>query len=203
MTKKGITGALSMTKETKEEKSARNKAAFHEKRKLAQEEKNRKIEEKKKLIDVSEFKDKPLLYSHEIASKICELIESGLSLREIGKIEGMPKPSTIIDWTNRHDDFNERYAKSKELATDFEFDEIREIADKIPGTIFDAHGNRIFDKTELLWRQQRLDVRKFRVMKLSRKKYGEHITIDPPLSDLAKIDVPKRETREEWLQRQS
>lgn len=189
-------------KETKEEKTARNKALFAENRKKAQEEAQKKKAEKIAKFDNAKKSEK-IEYSDELALRICEMIENGLSTREVAKIINTAV-SNLFYWINTHKFFSERYAKAKEIAVDLEFEELKEIADEKPVQIYDAQANKVFDKSEILWRQQRIDVRKFRVAKLAPKKYGDKLQVDAS-EDLRKaiIDVPARLSREEWLKHQN
>ena len=58
---------------------------------------------------------RPSDYNPEIAETICEGIATGLLLPEVCKRPGMPSPATIFIWLNRFPDFQEQYARAKEI----------------------------------------------------------------------------------------
>ena len=61
---------------------------------------------------------RPTKYSKLTADKIIEMIDSGLSEREIAKKKGMPDASTIRAWKDRHPDFLSRSVRAREASAE-------------------------------------------------------------------------------------
>jgi hypothetical protein len=73
---------------------------------------------------------RPSLYSPEMADLILAHITEGLSVSEIGRIEGMPARSTIMLWVAQDKEgFLDRYAKACQARAHYWADEILDIAD--------------------------------------------------------------------------
>jgi len=188
---------------TRKEKSIINKQKFAESKAKAEAEKdakdNQALEYRKEEIDalVAKYGKKRKIYSPELGDLICELIESGLSVAKIGEMQGMPCKQTIYQWTFENEDFSIKYARARIAQADNDFEELEEIAGARPKTIYDAQGNAILDKTELAWRQQRIDVRKWRLAKIRPDKYSEKISQEItgkdglPLSNSIRIEFIK------------
>lgn len=100
------------------------------------------------------------MYSQEIADKVCELIASGKSLRQIHALGEMPAPSTVLFWRDKYPEFAEHYTRALEARTELMAEELIEIADGEP----DADVNR--DRL-------RVETRKWVAAKLLPKKYGD------------------------------
>lgn len=105
---------------------------------------------------------RPGLYSTEITETFCEHIADGMALKDISKMPGMPKESTVHQWLNKHPEFAELYARARLRRADKFADELIEIAD----TEDDAARAR-----------NRIDVRKWSAAKLNPKVYGDRTTI--------------------------
>ena len=105
---------------------------------------------------------RPGMYSLELAEEFCELIADGMALKDISKMPGMPRESTVHQWLNKHPEFAELYARARLRRADKFADELIEIAD----TEEDAAKAR-----------NRIDVRKWSAAKLNPKVYGDRTTI--------------------------
>lgn len=123
------------------------------------------------------------MYSQDIADKVCELIASGKSLRQIAAIEGMPSPSTVMDWArNRFGDspnFSAQYAHAMDLRTDLLAEELIEIADGDGTDISINEEGGITIRPEVVQRDRlRVDTRKWVLSKLKPKVYGDKQQMD-------------------------
>lgn len=107
--------------------------------------------------------DKRIEYSTDRAAAICELVASGLALKEICLIAGMPTRSTAYKWLAQHTEFSDMYARAREERADLIADEIVTIADTDP----DPQIARV-----------RIDARKWWAAKVNPKKYGEKSHVD-------------------------
>lgn len=57
-------------------------------------------------------------YSPEIVEKVCELLESGMTMFEIGKLPDMPNRSTIYKWCRKDEATATLIARARELGWD-------------------------------------------------------------------------------------
>ena len=57
---------------------------------------------------------RPTLYTPELAEKICELIRSGKSERNICQMDGMPSMTTLWNWKNENPEFLKLSARARE-----------------------------------------------------------------------------------------
>lgn len=103
---------------------------------------------------------RPTDYNEEVATKICELIADGNSVRTICAMEGMPSRASIILWLTKHEEFSVQYARACAVRQEEKFDEIRDIA----------------ANTEDVQRARLLvDVVKWQLSKEAPKKYGDKL----------------------------
>lgn len=120
------------------------------------------------------------IFTQELADKICEHLVSGLSLRQIEALEGMPTKTTILRWLadDRFTSFRDQYARARDMQAEGMADEILEIADdgrndwmEIQNRDGDNIGWRV--NGEAVQRSRlRIDARKWLLSKLLPKKYG-------------------------------
>ena len=62
---------------------------------------------------------RPTRYSHELAEKICDLIRSGKSERQICAMKGMPDTKTLWTWKEKYPDFLRQSARARAASADF------------------------------------------------------------------------------------
>lgn len=140
----------------------------------------------------------PFVYPPEVPETVCRLIAQGLSVREIGRIAGMPTTETIYEWvrTNR-DGFSAQYARAREAQSERFAEELLEIADDAsndwmernnpdnPG--WQANGEHI-QRSRL-----RSDNRKWLMARMAPRKWGDKVTLsgDPenPVNVLTQINL--------------
>lgn len=144
---------------------------------------------------------RPTTYTEETANKICERIALGDPLRVISEMDDMPVLSTIFLWLTKHKEFSDKYDRAKEEQGELFADQITEIADEKPERMSNAQGSKVIDPGWVSLQRLRIDSRKWTASKLRPKKYGDRMVIEDD-RNLAKIDVPKRESREKWLSKQ-
>lgn len=122
---------------------------------------------------------RPSLYTAEIAAKICERLAAGESLRSVCRGEEMPAPSTVIDWTNRHAEFSEQYAKARERGYQHMADELLEIADDGSNDWMERHDDENkgwqFNGEHFQRSRLRVDTRKWLLSKCLPKIYGDKL----------------------------
>lgn len=108
---------------------------------------------------------RPSTYSDDLASRICERMAEGESLRKICAEKGMPAKSTVFKWLGEHEAFSDQYARARIAQADKYVDELVDIADE--GKNEDAQILRL-----------RMDARKWAASKLAPKKYGERLDLN-------------------------
>ena len=123
---------------------------------------------------------RPTSYTKDKADEICRMIENGLTLNSISKLDGMPEISTIYNWQDAHPEFMETYARARARKADT-------IADMIQEEAFNAHDAQIG--------RLRIDALKWTASKLAPKKYGDKVEIEQTGQQNFKIsfNVPERE----------
>jgi hypothetical protein len=67
-------------------------------------------------------------FHDEIATRICDLLMDGVSLRSICEQEDMPGRTTVFRWMDENPDFASRYARARMLQADLMDDLILETA---------------------------------------------------------------------------
>lgn len=139
---------------------------------------------------------RPSKYTPELGDDICRRLAQGESARQICRDEAMPAMSTLMKWLNDSDKitFSEQYARARDCQADFYADQIVDIADEL---------SEVAEPSELARAKLQIDSRKWKVARMSPRKYGDKQQIDHTSSDDSfKPTVIKlvAETHEpEWL----
>ncbi len=123
------------------------------------------------------------LYTEELAADICVRLSTGQSLREISRASGMPRASTIVDWTTDEVNcpgFGERYAHARGIFLQVIADEILEISDDgsndyITRTRSDGSSEQGLDAEHVQRSRLRVDSRKWLLSKLKPGTYGDKV----------------------------
>ena len=125
---------------------------------------------------------RPSMFSKKIAATICARIASGESLRAICEDDGMPARSAVYAWLLEKPDFQDQYARARELQAETFVDEIVEIADDGRNdwmTKNDPDNPGYIQNGEAMRRSQlRIDARKWHASKLAAKKYGDKAALE-------------------------
>lgn len=118
-----------------------------------------------------------MVYSDEIADKICERIANGESVNSFAGTKGMPAQSTIYKWLIENKDFSEKYTRARETQAEVHLDEIIEIADNCTDDvekIMTQHGEDYrINQSAIARARLQIDARKWTMSKLAPKKYGD------------------------------
>lgn len=119
---------------------------------------------------------RPTIFTEELAAEICQRLSLGESARQICRDDSMPVMSTLMKWLTEPDKvlFSEQYARARDCQADFYADEIIDIADEL-GEGVDANAINIA--------KMRIDSRKWKVARMSPRKYGDKQQIDHTSSD--------------------
>jgi hypothetical protein len=142
---------------------------------------------------------RPAIFKKEIASKICERLAAGESLRSICRDEEMPGRTTVNKWIIEDTEgFANQYARAKDIGIDELADEIIEIADRdriCEKKTTKANGDVetvVLDQVERS--KLMVDSRKWYLSKIAPKRYGDKLQLagdkDAPLVlSLTKTDA--------------
>lgn len=133
---------------------------------------------------------RPSSYDPVVASKICELLSEGVSLREICRMEGMPPWRNVYFWMARDEDLSAHIARAREMGYDNIAEECLDIADNAQNDWMDreiknAKGKvevvRVVDAEHIQRSKLRIETRLKLLAKWKPEKYGEKtvITGDP------------------------
>lgn len=122
---------------------------------------------------------RPTDYNLEIATTLCNRI-SGIgqdkprSVRSVCSDDDMPSLDAFFKWIAKYREFNDQYARAKEIQMEFYADEINTIADDDSKDFqIDPDGKVRSDNTAVNRARLRVDSRKWLMSKLAPKKYGD------------------------------
>jgi hypothetical protein len=120
-----------------------------------------------------------LVYTPELADRVCELMIEGESLRKICEAEGMPSRRNIFYWLKDNADFREKYEIARLMQIEYWAHEIIEIADDSGGDhIITEDGRRVVDHENINRARLKVDARKWLMSKLHPQRYGDRVTAD-------------------------
>lgn len=122
-------------------------------------------------------------YTPELAREICsEIASTSRSLQALcAENDHWPALSTIFNWLNLHEDFQEQYARAKELQADLLAEEMLEISDDDNGDAYIEYGDSgpvaKLDGQSVQRSRLRVDTRKWLAGKMRPKKYGDKLDL--------------------------
>jgi hypothetical protein len=128
-------------------------------------------------------KGRPTKHTPEIASRICEMLAEGMTLREICKSEDMPPESTVRGWAvNDIEGFSAHYANAREIGYHSMADEVLEIADNGANDWMERNGEGDegwqMNGEHMQRSRLRVDTRKWLLSKALPKVYGEKLDLN-------------------------
>lgn len=120
----------------------------------------------------------PVTFTQKVADRICAELSKGRSLRSTCTDEGMPAPSTVLDWCEVHPEFGEQYARARLRGYSLLADEIIDISDEaefepVPGQDGEDPREVRVDATAVARNRLRVDSRKWMLSKMLPKVYGD------------------------------
>jgi hypothetical protein len=105
---------------------------------------------------------RPSIFSEELATRICERLSAGETLRAICRDDDMPHEATVRSWAiDVSNPFSTQYARAREIGYQGLADDLTEIAD-------DKLGDPARDRL-------RVDTRKWLLSKALPKVYGDKL----------------------------
>lgn len=127
---------------------------------------------------------RPTDYTLEIATRLCEEIAKGLSLKRILEddlVGEFPARGTIFEWIYRHQEFAELYARARVAGCTAHGEDILDIADDGTNDFVERENEKtgrtflVPDQDHIQRSRLRVDTRKWFLAKLMPKLYGERI----------------------------
>lgn len=132
------------------------------------------------------------------ASRICDMIAEGWTLRQIGKELGC-SGSAITEWALADNEFAAQYAHARELQVEHMAAEILEISDDGSNDWMDREGMRAGDHEHIQRSKLRVDARKWLMSKMMPKKYGEFKQVDQTITQNVTVSLEERHARSRKL----
>lgn len=136
---------------------------------------------------------RPSSFTEAVATKICEGLVSGQSLRAICLADNMPNLSTVVRWLAVNENFRTQYALAREAQADTLADEILDIADNGTNDWMererDGESTLEYNGDAVQRSKLRVDARKWYASKLKPKVYGDN----------QKVDLTGSLTLEHWV----
>lgn len=116
---------------------------------------------------------------------VCGWLRQGYTLRQIGALQNMPAKTTIIQWLGEHEEFQDQYARAREVHAMLMEDEIQEIADDSRNDWIEREGKdgatEVVVNPEVVARARvRIDSRKWLMSKMAPKRYGDRVALTGP-----------------------
>ena len=102
----------------------------------------------------------------EIQERVIAEIQTGRSLRQVCKDEGMPHFTTVLRWVASDADFAIKYTRARVAQADTLFDRMEEVEEQVSAGTMDSHAARVV-----------LDSMRWRASKLAPKVYGDRLDV--------------------------
>ena len=102
----------------------------------------------------------------EIQDRLVAEIQTGRSLRQVCKDEGMPHFTTVLRWIASDADFAIKYTRARVAQADTLFDRMEEVEEAVSAGTMDSHAARVV-----------LDSMRWRASKLAPKVYGDRLDV--------------------------
>ena len=102
----------------------------------------------------------------DIQERVIAEIQTGRSLRQVCKEEGMPDFRTVQRWIVSDANFAVKYARARMAQADTLFDRMEEVEEQVSAGTMDSHAARVV-----------LDSMRWRAAKLAPKVYGDRLDV--------------------------
>lgn len=120
-------------------------------------------------------------FSDELFKQVCEHLADGKSLRQIAAIEGMPSPTSVVNWLNgdKTGELIAQYTRARELQAEKYAEEIVSISDEkeVEAVYCGDEITLKLDSAAVNRNRLRVEARKWVASKLLPKKYGDKVAI--------------------------
>jgi hypothetical protein len=102
----------------------------------------------------------------EIQERVIVELQTGRSLRQVCKDDGMPDLTTILRWVVLFPEFATKYARARMAQADTLFDRMEVVEEAVTAGSMDSHAARVV-----------LDSMRWRASKLAPKVYGDRLDV--------------------------
>jgi len=119
---------------------------------------------------------RPSKYSEELIDEICSRITEAESLTSICQSDHMPSIAVLFTWLKEKPEFQDKYARAKEIQADFLFERMRDVAETQELGIMTKISDRGTETTEadmIAHRKLKIETYKWQIGKMRPKKYGD------------------------------
>ena len=148
---------------------------------------------------MAKARKKKIRYSYAISKKICELIESKMTLTKICELPDMPDRRSVHRWRHEHQEFDIKFRTSESIRLSFLVDEMIDITDVHNNTSFQTLENKLRrepTKPEVNSYNQQLRLRVDTIKFLSANLYGPKkadidLTVNDKVINVVSYDPPK------------
>jgi len=103
---------------------------------------------------------------NEMMDSLLLHIESGKSMREVCRMDGMPDHTTVIRWMRDDGALATKYARARKAQADVLFDRMETVEEQVSAGTMDSHAARVV-----------LDSMRWRASKLAPKVYGDRLDV--------------------------
>jgi hypothetical protein len=138
---------------------------------------------------------RPSTYDPAVATKICEQLSEGISLREICRQDGMPPWQTVYSWMERDASLVEAIARAREIGYDALAEECLKIADDGTNDYVEGERGPQLNSEHIQRSKLRIETRLKLLAKWNPKKYGERVQVagdaENPLKVEAEVQADK------------
>lgn len=129
---------------------------------------------------MTEKHGRPTTYTPEMATRICDDLSKGMTLREVCRADDMPPESTVRLWALRDEQgFSAQYTQAREIGYHAMADELLEIADDGTNDWMERNGDDgagwAVNGEHVQRSRIRLDTRKWLLSKALPKVYGDKL----------------------------
>ena len=101
-----------------------------------------------------------------IQTRFLAEIQSGRSLRQVCKDDGMPHAATVMRWMQASPEFANKYTRARTAQADVLFDRMEAVEEAVSAGTMDSHAARVV-----------LDSMRWRASKLAPKVYGDRLDV--------------------------
>lgn len=123
----------------------------------------------------------PATYSTELAAKICEMLSTGMTLREVCRQSEMPTEAAVRSWAlDNRDGFGAQYTRARELGYLSMADEILDISDDglndwMTRRRENGETDEVLNHEHISRSKLRFDARRWLLSKCLPKIYGDRL----------------------------
>lgn len=145
----------------------------------------------------------PIQYSSELATRICDLLATGESIKTICQADGMPHETTVYGWLYRQPEFLKQYRGARIAGCEKIADELFEIVDDTSKDWVKRESSAgkvevVADHEHISRSRLRFDARRWYLSKLVPKVFGDRVELEVqgeirmPVDEIGVIERARR-----------